>query len=168
MQGIMEALNFHPWTFLWQVVNLLFVIGVLYIFLYKPLGKLLADREARIEGNINKAAEARENAEKLLSDYQKQLQDARREAQDIIERATKLGEETRMEIVNKAKEEANRVMEQTRAEIEAEKAKALADIRNEAANLAVLAAGKILERTLTEDDQVRLAKEAVAEVERLQ
>lgn len=168
MQGIFQALNFSGWSFLFQVINLLAVMGVLYMLLYKPLGKILADREAKIEGSLNDAAAAREKAENVLAEYQQQLQGARREAQEILDRANRMAEATRTEIVARAKDEASRALEQARAEIEGEKSKALAAIRSEAATLAVLAAGKVLERTLTEDDQERLAREALAEVERLQ
>ncbi|AOQ25355.1 ATP synthase subunit b [Moorella thermoacetica] len=168
MQAIFQALNFNPWTFLFQTLNLLVVMGLLYVFLYKPLGKVLADREARIEGNLNDAAAAREKAENILAEYRQQLQGARQEAQAILDRATKMAEETRAEIINRAREEAERTLVQARREIEGEKSKALAAIRSEAASLAILAAGKVLERSLTPDDQERLAREAIAEVERLQ
>lgn len=168
MEAILHALNLNLWTLLWQVVNLLFVMGVLFIFLYKPLGKILADREDKIEGSLNDAAAAKEKAESMLAEYQKQLQNARQEAQAILDRAAKMGQETKEEIIARAREEANRTLEQARAEIEGEKSKALAAIRNEAATLAIMAAGKVLERALTDEDQMRLAREAVAEVERLQ
>nr|WP_277998755.1 F0F1 ATP synthase subunit B [Moorella sulfitireducens] len=153
---------------MFQVIDLLVVMGVLYILLYKPLGKILADREVKIEGDLRDAATAKEKAQQMLKEYQQQLQDARQEAQAILDRASKMAEETRAEIVARAKEEAGRALEQARAEIEGEKGKALAAIRSEAAALAVLAAGKVLGRTLTPDDQERLAREALDEVERLQ
>jgi F-type H+-transporting ATPase subunit b len=168
MQGIFQALNVSGWTFMFQVINLLVVIGVLYLLLYKPLSKVLADREAKIEGSLNDAAAARAKAEEMFTAYQQQLQGASQEAQEILDRANRMAEATRTEIVTRAKEEAGRVLEQTRAEIEDEKSRALAAIRSEAATLAVMAAGKVLERNLTADDQERLAREALAEVERLQ
>ncbi|MGI9862798.1 F0F1 ATP synthase subunit B [Moorella naiadis] len=168
MQAIFQALNFNPWTFLLQALNLLVIMGLLYVFLYKPIGKILAERENRIEGSLNDAAAAREKAENILVEYQQQLRGARQEAQIILDRAARMAEETRTEIINQARTEAERTLAQARGEIEGEKTKALAAIRSEAANLAVLAAAKVLERSLTADDQERLAREALAEVERLQ
>lgn len=168
MEAIFKALNFNIWTFLWQALDLLIVMGVLYVLLYKPLGKILAEREAKIEGSLKDAAAAKEKAERLLKEYETQLAGARQEAQAIIERANRLGEEMREEIVKRAREEANRTLEQARAEIAGEKAKALAAIRDEAANLAILVANKIIRKSLTPDDQKRLLEESVAEVERLQ
>ncbi|MGB9663137.1 MAG: F0F1 ATP synthase subunit B, partial [Moorellaceae bacterium] len=140
MEAIFKALNFNIWTFLWQVLDLLIVMGVLYVLLYKPLGKILAEREAKIEGSLQDAAAAKEKAEKLLQEYEAQMAGARREAQAIIERAGRMGEEMREEMIKRAREEANRTLEQARAEIAGEKAKALAAIREEAANLAILVA----------------------------
>ncbi|WP_157109998.1 F0F1 ATP synthase subunit B [Thermanaeromonas toyohensis] len=168
MEAIFRALNFNFWTFLWQVLDLLIVMGVLYLLLYKPLGKILAEREAKIEGSLQDAQAAKEKAEKLLKEYEDKLAGARREAQAIIERATRLGEEMREEILAQAREEANRTLEAARAEIAGEKARALAAIRDEAAGLAVLVAQKILERSLTPEDQERLLKESLLKVERLQ
>lgn len=168
MEAIFKALNFNIWTFLWQALDLLIVMGVLYVLLYKPLGKILAEREAKIEGSLKDAAGAKEKAERLLKEYETQLAGARQEAQAIIERANRLGEEMREEIVKRAREEANRTLEQARAEIAGEKAKALAAIRDEAANLAFLMAKKIVRKSLTPDDQKRLLEESLAEVERLQ
>lgn len=168
LEAILRALNFNFWTFLWQVLDLLIVMGVLYLLLYKPLGKILAEREAKIEGSLQDAQAAKEKAEKLLKEYEDRLAGARSEAQAIIERATRLGEEMREEILRKAREEASRTLEAARAEIAGEKARALAAIRDEAAGLAVLVAQKILERSLTPEDQERLLKESLPKVERLQ
>ncbi|MGB9783092.1 MAG: F0F1 ATP synthase subunit B [Moorellaceae bacterium] len=168
MEAIFKALNFNIWTFLWQVLDLLIVMGVLYVLLYKPLGKILAEREAKIEGSLQDAAAAKEKAEKLLQEYEAQMAGARREAQAIIERAGRMGEEMREEMIKRAREEANRTLEQARAEIAGEKAKALAAIREEAANLAILVAQKIIRKSLTADDQKRLLEESLTEVERLQ
>ncbi|MGI9952099.1 F0F1 ATP synthase subunit B [Moorellaceae bacterium AZ2] len=168
MEAIFQALNFNFWTFLWQVLDLLIVMGVLYVLLYKPLGKILAEREAKIEGSLQDAALAKEKAERMLQEYENQLAGARQEAQAIIDRATRLGEEMREDIVKRAKEEASRTLEQARAEIAGEKAKALAAIRDEAAGLAILVAEKIINKSLTAEDQKRLLEESLAEVERLQ
>ncbi|NLW06635.1 MAG: F0F1 ATP synthase subunit B [Clostridia bacterium] len=168
MEAIFDALSLDLWTLGWQVVNLLFVMGVLYYFLHKPLGRILAEREAKIEGSLNEAALAKEKAQSMLAEYQQQLANARQEAQDILDRAAKMADETKEQIISKAREEANRTLEQAQAEIENEKVKALAAIRSEAATLAIMAAGKVLERSLTTEDQIRLAREAVAEMERLQ
>lgn len=168
MAAIFEALKFEPATFFFQALNVAVVMVILYFILWKPLSKSFNDREEQIGGDLKKASSAREEAEELLSSYQHRIDEAHREAQTILEKTAKMAETTRVEIVAQAREEAGRVMEQARMEIEREKRAALADIRLQAADLVVTTAGKVMARALTPSDQEHLVKEALSEVERLQ
>lgn len=102
-----------------------------------------------------------------MASYQQQLNQAQQEAQNILQRANEMAEVTRTEIVAQAKEEAARALEQARLELEKEKRSAIAAIRSQTADLVVMAASKVLARTLTSEDQEHLLQEALAEVERL-
>ncbi|MEW6661871.1 MAG: F0F1 ATP synthase subunit B [Bacillota bacterium] len=164
MAAILEALHLDPWTFLFQIINLLIVMGVLYILLWKPVGKLLEEREHRIESQLKDAAQAKEQSEQLLREYEAKMAGVKHEAHEVIAKATKLGEEMREDLVAKAREEAERALSKAKAEIQAEKAKALAAIREEASTLAVLAAAKVLERDINTDDHRRLVREFIQEV----
>lgn len=168
MGAIFEALKFDLATFLFQALNVAVVMAILYYILWKPLSKSFADREEKIDGDIQKANSAREEAEQVLANYQHKIDEAHQEAQAILEKTAKMAETTRAELMAQAKEEAGRVMEQARMEIEREKRSALADIRRQAADLVVMTAGKVMARTLTPNDQEHLIKEALSEVERLQ
>ncbi len=168
MGAIFDALKFDPATFLFQALNVAVVMVILYYILWKPLSKSFADREEKIDGDIQKANSAREEAEQVLANYQHKIDEAHQEAQAILEKTAKMAETTRAELVTQAKEEAGRVMEQARMEIEREKRAALADIRRQAADLVVMTAGKVMARALTPNDQEHLIKEALSEVERLQ
>ncbi|NLL21370.1 MAG: F0F1 ATP synthase subunit B [Firmicutes bacterium] len=167
MEAIFEALAFDIWTFLFQTVNVLVVLGGLYLILWKPLNKAMQTRGEKIEGDLREAASAREKADELLASYQQQLKEAHQEAQAILQRAAEMAEVTRSELVAQAKEEAARALEQARLEIEKEKRVAMAAIRSQAAELVVMATGKVLARTLTSEDQEHLLQNALAEVERL-
>lgn len=167
MEGIMEALNFNAWTFLFQAANLFLVALLLYWILYKPITDLVRAREERIEGSLNNAAQAKEEATKLLSQYQEQMERARTEAQEIVARAAKTGEEIKASLIGEARAEAEKTFARAKAEIENEKQQALVAIRDEAATLAVLAAEKLLTRTLTPADHERLAAEFIQGVREL-
>ena len=168
MQAIFEALAFDPWTFLLQAINVLVVLGLLYLILWKPLNRTLQNREEKIEGDLREAASIREQAGEMLASYQQQLDQARQEAQGILQRANAMAETTRSEIISQAKAEAARILEEARQELEKEKSAAIAAIQNQAAELVVAVAGKVMARTLTPEDQEHLLQEALAEVERLQ
>lgn len=168
MEAIIEALGFNPWTFLFQVANVVLILLALYFILWKPLTKSFNNREQKIEEDIREATSAREKAEEILATYQEKNEQAHQEAQAILERSVKMAEATRLEIVAQAEEEAARTLEQARQEIEREKRLAMANLRSQAADLVLTATSKVLARTLTSGDQEYLAREALAEVERLQ
>ena len=168
MGAILEALSFNFWTFLFQAINVAVVLVLLYFILWKPLSQSFANREEAIEGDLRKAASAKDEAEEILSSYQHRINEAHQEAEAILEKTTQMAETTRSEMVAQAREEAGRVMEQARMEIEREKRAALADIRRQAADLVVVTAGKVMARALTANDQEHLLKEALSEVERIQ
>jgi F-type H+-transporting ATPase subunit b len=168
VKEIFQALSFEPASFLLQAINVLVILLLLYKFLWKPLTQTMANREEKITGDLREAASAKEQAEEMLASYQQKIEKANQEGQVILERATKMAEGTRSEMIAQAKEEAARVVEQARVEIEKEKRKALAAIRNQAADLVVVTTGKVLARTLSSGDHEHLVREALTEVERLQ
>ncbi|MBZ4687931.1 MAG: F-type H+-transporting ATPase subunit b [Clostridia bacterium] len=168
MASVLEALHFNFSTFILQAINLLIVMGVLYILLYKPLMRVIEERDNKIENNLQEAQSAKEEANELLAQYKEQLGQAREEARGIIENAKKIGDDTRERIIAEAREEANKTLEKAKREIETEKAKALGEIRSEAATLAVLVAGKVIKKELDTEEHKRLAQEFVDEVGEVQ
>lgn len=157
-------MHFNLSTLIWTVINIAVVIVVLNKLMYKPLTKLIQEREDKVENSLTQAAKEREEATELLAKYQAQISKAKEEAQEIIDKATKTGEKIKDEIVIKANEEANRTLEKAKADINLEKEKALAMVRDEAATLAVLAAGKVVGKAITVEDHQRMIKEFVDQV----
>lgn len=168
MEGILEALGINGWTFLLQAINVLVVLGGLYLLLWKPLNQALVSREEKIEGDFKDAASVKEKADEMLASYKQQLSQAQRESEAILQRANELAGATRQEAAAQAREETARVLEQARLEIEKEKKMAIAAIRSQVADIVVVVTNKVLARTLDAKDQEYLLQEALAEVERLQ
>lgn len=168
MAAILDALNLNLWSMLFQIINLVILAGLLYLILYKPVTQMVAEREQRIEGGLAAAAEAKEQAQNLLAQYQEQMQKAKQQSQEIIDQARQLGEKMQQEIVSQARAEAEKTLARAKSEIEASRQQAIAELRAEAATLAVLAAGKIIEKEITPEDHRRLAETVITEVGRLQ
>jgi len=164
MGAILDSLGFVTGKFIWAIVNFLILLVVLNKFAYKPVIKMLDDRKNSIEDSLTKAEKAKDDAEKLQKEYQTQLMEAKKEAQEIMEKATKLGEQMREEIVANAQSEANKAIQRAQEEISLEKEKAVAALRDEVANLAVMAAGKVLGKAITVADHEKMIKDFVAEV----
>ncbi len=162
--ALLESLGFAPLKFVYQIVNFLILLFILKKLLYKPMLQMLDDRKKSIEDAINSAEVAKTEAEALRKDYEARLAEAKQEAQDIIAKATKLGEEMKKDIVTNAQNEANKAIQKAQEEIQREKDQAIGALRDEVATLAVLAAGKVLGKTITVEDHEKLVKEFVQEV----
>ncbi len=151
-------------TAIWAVLNFILLVLLLKVFLYKPICNMLDSRKQEVVDNLNSAEEAKLEAQKLRDSYTEQIQNARNEAQDIINQATKIGEQTKADILNEAREEAERMTARAQAEIVREKNEALEEIRNEVADLAVMAASKVVGRTIDAADHREMVDNFVKEV----
>ena len=90
---------------------------------------------------------------------------AREQAEDILSRARKAGEAAEASALADAKAKKEELLEQTKREIQAETRRAIQDIRNEVADLTILATEKVTRKSLTDDDQRRLVEEALSELD---
>jgi F-type H+-transporting ATPase subunit b len=131
-------------TLIAQIINFLILLAILAKFVYKPLVQALADRQARIADSLETADRELAAAEQLKREYQEQLAQARVQAQAIVEKATKLAEQTKDEIMQEARAEHARLLNEARAEISREQQKAVIELRSEVVNLSLAAASKII------------------------
>jgi len=138
---------------------------VLWKFAFPRIGEALDRRQRAIELSIDEAEQIRRRADDLLSEYRERLTEARQQADEIIERARKAGEAHERESEEEAKARRERLMEQTRREIELETQRAIQDIRREVADLTVLATERVTRKVLTEEDQRRLVEETLSEID---
>jgi F-type H+-transporting ATPase subunit b len=147
----------------------LLVFGVsLYILrklAWPRISEALDKRQHAIEESIDVAERTKVEAEKLLEEYRERLKEARVQAEEIVARARKAGETTERESTEAAREKREELMAQARRDIEAETRRAIQEIRNEVADLTVMATEKVTRKTLTADDQQRLVKEALDELD---
>jgi F-type H+-transporting ATPase subunit b len=151
-------------TVLIQAINFLILIFLLSKFLFKPLSKFLADRSAGIEKSLAEAKAAHEAAAKAQAEYQAQVRETQREIAAIREQGQREVEAERQHLIAASRAEAERLVAQAKAEIEAETKRAKSSLRDEAAGIAVAAAERLLGRTVTGDDQKRLAEQYVREL----
>lgn len=157
-------MDFNIKLMAWSFVNFLALLYILNKLLYKPMLQMLDDRKRTIAESFQQAESARQEADRIKGQYQGQLAEAKKEAQEIIERATKMGEEMREDIVKNAKVEADRAIKQAHTEITREKNQAVAALRQEVASLAVLAAGKVVGKSISVQDHEKMVQEFVDEV----
>ncbi len=151
---------------LFQVIiaaaNFLLFLAIIWTFAFKPVSGMLAERKARIEQGLKDAEQARHDRESAEAERVATLTEARREANDILGRAQKVAQETRDADIAATKQELERLRERAAADIEAEKQRAIAELRGEVADLALAAASRVVGETMSDDRQRRLVQEFLA------
>ncbi len=155
-------------TILAQIVDFVILLIFLRLVVYKPLVKVLSARSEHIANNISAAEKERQEAEQLKAGYEAEMRLAREQAQEIIQKAAKTGEDQAAEIVEKAKGEATRLKDSALAEIEREKQRAVAELREQLASLSVLVAGKIINRRMDDEIQHSMIENFIKEAGELQ
>ena len=146
----------------WVIVsalNFILFFIIIWTFAFKPVSAMLSERKARIEQGLKDAEQARRDRENAEAERVATLAEARREANDILTRAQKVAQESRDADIAATKDELERMRVRATAEIEAEKVRAIADVRAEVADLALLAASRVVGESMTDDRQRRLVDE---------
>jgi F-type H+-transporting ATPase subunit b len=131
-------------------------------FALAGLQKTLDERAERIEQGLKDAEQARRDRESAEQERLAALQEARREANEIINRAQKVAADAREQDIAATREELARMKERASAEIEAEKQRAIAELRGEVADLALRAAGRVVGEEMTSDRQRKLVADFLA------
>ena len=167
MHSILLASTFtevRPGLIFWTIVTFLVAFIVLRWKAWKPILDLVEEREKQIQNAIDSAKRERAEAEKLLAEQKTAIAEARREAADLMRKNQADVERMRDEMVAKAHKEAEAQKIQAIREIDAAKQKAMADIRGQAVDLAVLAAEKLLGRELDEPKHRALAEQFIEQL----
>ena len=141
----------HAGLIIWTIITFLVVLLVLKKFAWPQLLAALDEREKRISDAIAAAEQARQESEEVLREHQQKLAAADEEARQIVAEAREAGANVRQTIVSQAREEAERMLDQARTSIESEKRAAIAELRRETANLAVQAAGALIDANLDDE-----------------
>lgn len=152
----MDALGINGPFLLAQIVNFVLLLLLLRAFLYKPMLRMLDNRKQRIAEGLQAAEVARREAEAERAKLQAQLDQERREAMDRIAVASKRGETLASEIEANARKEAQRIVDGAREDAVHERDRIIAEAQDQIAELALLAAEKVLGRELASHEAQRV------------
>jgi F-type H+-transporting ATPase subunit b len=152
-------------TFPVEIVVFLVLLYLLSRYVFPPINKALQARQQLIARSLSEAEEARREVEEAKKKERADLAEARYQAQEILDRAQKLGEELREELRQKGREEQEAMLTRARAELAQEREKAVSQLRNQVADLVLLATTKVLQEELDPKRQRRLIDEALGEVD---
>jgi F-type H+-transporting ATPase subunit b len=150
---------------IWTLVLFLVTMWVLSKVAFPKIQEALDKRAETIAESINAAERQRKESDELLSEYRARLAEAREQADDIMARARKAAETAEAEATVAGKEKREELVEAAKRDIEAETRRSLDQIRQEVADLTVLATERVTRKSLTAEDQKRLVEEALSEVD---
>ena len=150
---------------IWTLLAFGVTILVLNKLAFPRIREALDKRAAMIQDSIDAAEASKAESATLLAEYRERLAEARTQADDIVTRARKNAEQFERETADQSRERRAELLAQTERDIEAEKRRAIEDIRNEVADLTIAATEKVTGRVLTGDDQRRLVDEALADLD---
>ena len=151
---------------IWTLAVFLVLMAILWLYAWGPLKEGLHKREQGILSAINEAKKAREEAQSLRAEWQKQLDSANDKVRGILDEARRDAQHATEEMVSKARTEIQSERDRLRREIDTARDQAIQELWKQTANLATMISSKAIRRQLTPDDHRRLVDEALVEIGR--
>ena len=153
-----------PGLYIWTIITFLLLLYVLAKFAWKPLLKMLEDRENLIKSSLKDAEKAKLELESLTQESEAITAKARSEAQSILAESKSAAEKVKEDTIAKAKEQASKIRDDAKKQIEVEKDKAISDIKQEVVNLTLSVAEKLINKNLNDADNKSLIEESLKKV----
>ena len=153
------------WNLLFSIITVLVLILILKRFFFEKVKRFMDERKTQVAEQFQKADEAENQARKKLDEYNEILAGAEKEKRAIIAGAMESAKVQADSVLDEARKEAADIREKTRIQIEREKVAARKEIHNEASELAVQVAEKILENKLDADTQASVIDEIISRSE---
>jgi len=154
----------HGGPLLWSVVTFLLLLFVLKRVAWGPIISALQTRENEIKEALNSAANARADAEKATADYESIKKEAQSEAQNLLSEAKAMKDKMILEAVQEAKIKADAELKNALELIDAEKAKAVKEIKTVVVDLSIQAASKLIDKNLDNADNKKFINETIDEI----
>lgn len=153
-----------PGLFIWTIITFLVLLTLLAKFAWRPLLRSLEARQETIRKSLADAEKARQELERLNQESSQIIRQARVESESIIGASRADAERLRGELREKARAEADGILKNAERQIQLETARALQQIRHEAADLSVAIASKLIQRNLTKEDNEKLIEDALKQL----
>jgi len=149
-------MEFHLIDFIEHALNLLILFLLLRHFLYKPVSKFMAEREAKFAREREQLDASRNEANVLKAQYETSMKNARLDAEHLAEERRQAAEREAEDLRKKAKQDAQVILTDAMHQAVVEREDMLKELRSQTAELAVDIAGKILEREVSQEDHQRI------------
>jgi F-type H+-transporting ATPase subunit b len=167
MEEAATALGISLPVLLAQIVNFIILFGLLYLVAYKPIMRMLDERSRRVKESMEQTEYIKQQAERAEEESKKQIEAASKAGQEQIARAVRTGEEVRRQAQQEAEQGAEALIARARTEIQRERDEAIDELRQEVADLTIMAAEKVIERSLDKEAHRQLIDEVLKESDTL-
>lgn len=164
MDKYLEFFTIDVWTMIFTWINMLIMLTVVKKLLFKPVMKVLDERNAEIEKTYHDANEANEKATVLEKEYNAKMAQARDEAGEIIKQATITAQKREKEIIESANEQVAMMTRRAETQIAQERKKAYQEIKDEIADISTAIAGKMVQREISAKDHEELISQFIENV----
>ena len=144
----LDIISVNIWQILISLANLLIMFLILKRFLFKPVQKVVREREEQVTKIYGDAEESRSAAMGMKQEYEARLATAREEADGLVRNAVQTAQRKGDQIVSEASAQASRLKQKAEEEIAMERRQMLADVRGELSDIAVSIASKVVEREI--------------------
>ena len=154
-----------PGLYIWTIATFLVLVGLLAKFAWGPLLAAMAARQDAIRKSLDEARQAKQELERLNVESARILAQARTDAEAILSATRSDATQFREELKQQARADAAAIVKNAEKQVELETTRALQEIRQEAVNLSVMIASKLLQRNVSKDDNLRLIEDTFKQIE---
>ncbi len=163
--GPVNLLEPNAGLMVWTLVVFIGLMLVLKKYAFKPIFAAVEEREKALTDAIEGARRDREAASALLAEQKANLDASRGQAQQIIADGRAVAEKMRADLLDETRKQQQEMLEQARRDIDGERMKAIADLRREAIDLAIVGAGKVIEQNLDSAGNRRIVEQFLASLD---
>lgn len=160
----LDVISVNVWQILVSLINLGIIFLIVKKILYKPVKKMLVDRQNAIEDDYARAEDAKNAALSNKQEYEEKLLSAKQEADGVIRSAVKLAKARETEIIENAKAEAGGIISRAQEEALLEKKKAENEVKKEIIEVGALLSEKMLKREINKEDHKQMIDSFIEEI----
>ena len=161
---VQELVAIVPWNFVATICNLFIQMYLIKRFLFKPINKVLEQRRAMADRELQEAREAKKSALAMQEEYEQNIARAKDQTGEIIREARRTADSQSEKLLQEAARQAASMKESAEREISREKRKAVTEAKEEIGGIAMDIAGKVIEREISQEDHQKLIEEFIANV----
>ena len=160
----LEVISVNLWNIIISLLNLLILYAIIKKFLYKPVNRVLKERQEQIDRQYDSARQAEKEALDSKEQWAKKLDGAKAQADDIMQTATENAGKRSEKIVAEAKEKADAIVRRAKEDADLELKKAEESIKHEIVNVSALLSEKMLKREINANDHRALIDSFIEEI----